>query len=877
MVSRMKRYFGAVGLVAATALLYSVFFMAAPNVKAVTSSGWTECYSLTTNWPSGGKPLSQLLTGWKTQPNSDGQKFVDCFGMNTANSDELAAGTYYNSSLVKTPGGVPVCSAYQTTPVTQGSNIMLSCTDPASYYNNLYNPVVNVACPAGTGSTYLDYYGHPIDQTAYNNCVSAAKSAYDACDTAVAVGGSTGSIQKSDADMASCLVKAGIAGKAADLTAAVASGRASADKLAADNNTKSSANNVANGPDQCAAAGGKWDSNMGVCVTAAAAQKSASSCGSLVSNIGWIVCPLINALGGLNDTMWGLMSVLLTVNPIHAGDPASTVWSAFRSIANVLLVVAFLFIIFSQLTSVGITNYGVKKMLPRLIVVAILINLSFYIVQIAVDLSNIIGNSLYDLLKGLADKSRSVPTWGALINTVTGLGAAGTIAVAGVALAGGVEAVFFIMLPAIVMGALGFIAAMITLIFRQAVIPILAILAPLAFVAYLLPNTEQWFKKWRSLFLSMLMLYPTAALLFGGVQLAAIMIAGDGGDWWKNMIGLIMLGVPLFMLPFIAKQGGPLLSKLGGSLNGLAGKLGKPVAGFASSKQDVAKNKYLSSSGSRNPFKQFALSNNRRNKLNQLKSSAFQAQQGAEFNKDLKKNAKKYAGDMPEGSVARSYIEGAAARAEAEELKSEMAPLTSEIAERRAKDPAFNLDNFLRTRALDKNHTEMQRTAAIHHAAALGRSNIMRELLDDKTDGVDEGVRRQTQEAISANAGALINKAPDLIKPAGVAFNNVTGSDLVQFSPDTMTAYMQHLNGLYAAANAPGAKQDDIDSLTAATSSFNTAIEDISRSTELQARFNSAGGKTIENTITEIGGKFEEYADVNLLSRAGIQDDGKIR
>ncbi|MCZ6324111.1 hypothetical protein O5165_25825, partial [Escherichia coli] len=46
----------------------------------------------------------------------------------------------------------------------------------------------------------------------------------------------------------------------------------------------------------------------------------------------------------------------------------------------------------------GLNNYSIKKMLPRLIVAAILVNLSYYICAIAVDISNILGHSLQQAL-----------------------------------------------------------------------------------------------------------------------------------------------------------------------------------------------------------------------------------------------------------------------------------------------------------------------------------------------------------------------------------------------------------------------------------------------------------------------------------------------
>lgn len=303
-----------------------------------------------------------------------------------------------------------------------------------------------------------------------------------------------------------------------------------------------------------------------------------NSCGSQVTGLGWIMCPIINGLTKLNDAMWNLVSGLLTVNPLRQSDNIYKAWGSIRSIANVVFVIFFLIIIFSQLTGAGITNYGVKKMLPKIIVAAILVNVSFIIVQLAVDLANVIGSSLYGLIVGMAPPITG--SWDMLVQMLeqTGLFAGG--AVIGVTMVGGPMVAFWLLLPIALIGALGILTAVLTLIFRQAVIPVLAILAPLAFVAYLLPNTEPWFKKWRSLLMSMLMLYPMAALVFAGAYFAAAVII-SGGGFWNLLIGQIILAVPLFSLPFLARQGGAILGKVSGTLGGMLNNARKPIGTWA--------------------------------------------------------------------------------------------------------------------------------------------------------------------------------------------------------------------------------------------------------------------------------------------------------
>ena len=132
---------------------------------------------------------------------------------------------------------------------------------------------------------------------------------------------------------------------------------------------------------------------------------SEDTCESNFWGFGWIFCPgqnliteLINGMvGWIADSMkWTILADDSATNT--AGLTVRQVWQNFLNIANVVFVIAFLIMIYSMATSTGLSNYDVKKMLPRLIIVAIAVNLSFYICAALVDLSNIIGAGLYNLI-----------------------------------------------------------------------------------------------------------------------------------------------------------------------------------------------------------------------------------------------------------------------------------------------------------------------------------------------------------------------------------------------------------------------------------------------------------------------------------------------
>ncbi|MBI3889596.1 hypothetical protein HY312_03415, partial [Candidatus Saccharibacteria bacterium] len=58
----------------------------------------------------------------------------------------------------------------------------------------------------------------------------------------------------------------------------------------------------------------------------------------------------------------------------------------------------------------------------------------------------------------------------------------------------------------------------------------LVVISPLAFVMYLLPNTEKYFSKWLSMFWKLLLVFPIIGLLLGGGQLASTVILAAGSQ-----------------------------------------------------------------------------------------------------------------------------------------------------------------------------------------------------------------------------------------------------------------------------------------------------------------------------------------------------------
>ncbi|MBQ6486793.1 hypothetical protein IJI76_03710 [Candidatus Saccharibacteria bacterium] len=307
-------------------------------------------------------------------------------------------------------------------------------------------------------------------------------------------------------------------------------------------------------------------------------------------SMGWIICPMIfgmrDVATGIYDGIEGFLQISDSiVGSITEGTSGSgsifNAWTLFRNIANILFVIFFLFVIFSQLTGYGIDNYGIKKMLPKLIITAILVNLSFIICAIAVDISNILGHTLNNFFSTLSvnasingaaiDAANPAATIRQIIayvvDTALVVGATGGILAASIAL-GGWSLVLPILLFLLTF-VISVVFAFVALGLRQAAVVVLIAIAPVAFALNILPNTEKYFKKWIDAFKGVLVVYPIIGALVGGGNFAGRVLIGTGGDFLMVLVAGLLFVVPFFLIPSLTRKSLDGIGNLGSRLQGL--------------------------------------------------------------------------------------------------------------------------------------------------------------------------------------------------------------------------------------------------------------------------------------------------------------------
>lgn len=642
-----------------------------------------------------------------------------------------------------------------------------------------------------------------------------------------------------------------------------------------------------------------------------------SSC--VIDGVGWIVCAGAVFMANVGDELYNLIELMISVPPINVDTTSGSngvynAWSIMRTFANVAFVIVFLVIIFSQLTGMGVSNYGVKKTLPRLIIAAILVNLSFWISAIAVDLSNIAGKGIFDILSGIKNTMNIggiSSNWGSIITALlAGQGialATGTAAVGGgvalgaiVATQGGGMALAFLAIPLVLAAVLAILILVFILVARQAMIIILILISPLAFVAMLLPNTEKLFVKWRQTLVSLLLMYPIVSLIFGGAQIAGLAILSSaGGTDVEPLIGglsiitgQLVIVAPFFFLPVILKKfsGGNLesmaaniTSKANHALKGI--NQASRAAGNRRMGRTWNRMKYGTNNSTRGGragtfFRGAALAAGKVGvKYDQVQdrnalADDFLKKEHAETTQDRLATDSAYALKITGGDQAKAAKLQARAIAanRAEDLKTASSTLTDELAQvKSGTHPTHvgtNTDDFLQARAQSVAHTEIEREAAMNEAARQGRDKVVRAL------GSNPAVDQQAlQRAIAANGASLVGKAPDLVKPAASAFGAAKGDELANYSASTAQKHIEYIEQLHAAAMLPGATAADQAALNNAVQSFNSAVIDISKNPTLQAKFGGEVGREYAARIAALDPALQGM----LGAAAGIQSDGKIR
>lgn len=211
--------------------------------------------------------------------------------------------------------------------------------------------------------------------------------------------------------------------------------------------------------------------------------------------VGGVIALFIRAISSILILLVGvLMNVAAYSDFINA--PAVTKgWVVVRDVCNMFFVVILLIIAFA--TILGQEEYGAKKMLPKLIMAAVLINFSKLICGLMIDVSNVVMLTFVNAFSAIG-AGNLLDVLGISSVTKIAVGADSAAVTFGTIVSAYIFGLIYVIIATVV------VASMLgMLVIRVVMIWILVVLSPFAFFLQAVPGkgqqyAGQWWNKWTS-------------------------------------------------------------------------------------------------------------------------------------------------------------------------------------------------------------------------------------------------------------------------------------------------------------------------------------------------------------------------------------------
>ncbi|MCX6795867.1 MAG: hypothetical protein NT165_04065 [Candidatus Falkowbacteria bacterium] len=310
----------------------------------------------------------------------------------------------------------------------------------------------------------------------------------------------------------------------------------------------------------------------------AAGVANASIGTAIATFIGWIIYGIVWALGQLLVLMMSVLVWIAQWKDFITAPAVTLGWKIVRDICNMFFVVIMLVIAFA--TVLRIENYSYQKLLPKLIVMAILINFSKMICGVIIDVSQVVMLTFVNSFKDVAggnltnilglDKLFSMGADAADGNDVSGWSILGAY----------VLALIYVIIALIVV-----IVMVVMLAIRIVMIWIYVVLSPAAYLLGAFPAGQKYASQWWSEFTSNIIIGPVLAFFIwlsfaalGAAQPQQDLASGSAlGTGTGGNEALTEAGSPDHMLQFVISiamlvGGLQIAQKIGGAAGGVAGK-----------------------------------------------------------------------------------------------------------------------------------------------------------------------------------------------------------------------------------------------------------------------------------------------------------------
>jgi len=326
--------------------------------------------------------------------------------------------------------------------------------------------------------------------------------------------------------------------------------------------------------------------------------------------IAGFIFDIVGALTGWMSELldFSIQFSLTTANYKIAG--VQTGWEIFRDFANMFFIFILLYIAVMTILQLG--GFNTKKVLANLIIVALLVNFSFFLTGVVIDASNVLGGFLYDSMTPMVvDKVASEggpqvmekQTLGAVFMTGLKIPLAKSDQVlveAGIIPTeiGETHQAGMLLLASIVLlvAAFVFLAGALLFIIRTGVLMLVLMISPFAFVAAILPKTQQYWQKWVGHLAGTAFVAPIYLLLIvvvvGIINSDTLLVAAHGEG--QNLLSPLNYGSDSFsegmgiylnyaLIIFLLIAAMTISQQVSSSIGGMSRRWAGRITGFAAS------------------------------------------------------------------------------------------------------------------------------------------------------------------------------------------------------------------------------------------------------------------------------------------------------
>jgi hypothetical protein len=313
--------------------------------------------------------------------------------------------------------------------------------------------------------------------------------------------------------------------------------------------------------------------------------------GAVATVVGWILSPIIALFGKLVVLLLDILVSIAQYNDFINSTAVSYGWVVVRDLCNMFFVLILLIIAFASI--LRIESYNLKTWLPKLIIMAVLINFSKLICGVLIDFTQIVMLTFINAVKDIAGGNLTEMLGINKILTADPEGSGGEITKSSIV------GSLILALVMVIIATVVILSMLVMLVMRIIMIWIYVVLSPLAYLLASFPQGAQYSQRWWSDFSKNLIIGPVVAFFLwlsfaslgsveGSAQIKSQMMAntnveeqGLGDDANESAVAATMTeaGSKENMIVFIISIGmllGGLM--IANEIGGMAGKaMGKAV------------------------------------------------------------------------------------------------------------------------------------------------------------------------------------------------------------------------------------------------------------------------------------------------------------